>query len=175
MCRILTSIYPAKGKDMEKAKKLPYEIRWATPEDWPAAMEMIWKTFMKFEAGDYTEEGIANFRDFITDGRIYRMFLEGSYLMLVALDKGKIIGQISVRNGNHISLLFVDEAYHRKGVGRELIRRMAEYLKKEKHEIFISVKAAPYALGFYRKIGFHICSSEEEYSGIRVTSMEKFI
>ncbi len=160
---------------MRKLKTLPYKIRWATSDDWPAIMEMIWKTFMKFEAGDYTDEGIANFRDFITNGRIYQMFLEGSYLMLVALDREKVIGQISVRNGNHISLLFVDEIYHRRGVGRELIRNMAAYLKKEKQEIFISVKAAPYALEFYRRIGFHICSPEEEYSGIRVTSMEKFL
>lgn len=160
---------------MRKLKTLPYEVRWATSDDWPAIMEMIWKTFMKFEARDYTDEGIANFRDFLTNGRIYQMFMEGSYLMLVALDRGKVIGQISVRNGNHISLLFVDEIYHRRGVGRELIRSMAAYLKKEKQEIFISVKAAPYALGFYRRVGFHICSPEEEYSGIRVTSMEKFL
>ena len=164
-----------KDMAMRKTNQVPYEIRWATPEDWSVTMEMIWKTFMKFEACDYTEEGISNFRDFITDGRIYRMFLDGTYLMLVAVDNGRIIGQISVRNGNHISLLFVDEAYHRKGVGRELIRRMAEYLKRERNELFVSVKAAPYALGFYRRIGFHICSSEEEISGIRVTSMEKFI
>lgn len=160
---------------MGKAKAVPYEVRWATPEDWTATMDMIWKTFMRFEAEDYTEEGIANFRDFITDGRIYRMFLEGSYLMLIALDKGKVIGAVSVRNGNHISLLFVEEKYHRKGVGRELIKQMGDFLKRERKELFMSVKAAPYALGFYRRIGFHICSPEEEFSGIRVTSMEKFL
>lgn len=161
--------------NMKRTKRVPYEIRWATPEDWPATMEMIWRTFMRFEAGDYTEEGISNFHDFITDGKIYQMFLDGRYLMLLAFDEGKVIGQISVRNRNHISLLFVEEEYHRKGVGRELIRRMAEYLKTEKKELFVSVKAAPYALGFYRRVGFHICSPEEEYSGIRVTSMEKFL
>lgn len=160
---------------MSRAKTVPYEIRWAVPEDWQETMEMIWRTFLRFEASDYTAEGVANFRDFITDGRIYRMFLEGTYLMMVALDQGKIIGQISVRNRNHISLLFVDEAYHKKGVGRELVSSMGEYLKKEKNELFMSVKAAPYAVGFYRRTGFHICSPEEEFSGIRVTSMEKFL
>lgn len=160
---------------MSKTKMMPCEIRWAAPADWQETMDMIWKTFLRFEASDYTEEGVANFRDFITDGRIYRMFLEGTYLMMVAVDEGKIIGQISVRNRNHISLLFVDEAYHKKGVGRELIRSMGEYLKKEKHELFMSVKAAPYAVGFYRRTGFHICSPEEVFSGIRVTSMEKFL
>ena len=38
-----------------------YEIRWAEDKDWIPAMHMIWKTFLKFEAVDYTEEGIRNF------------------------------------------------------------------------------------------------------------------
>ena len=61
------------------------------------------------------------------------------------------------------------------GGGASLVERMAEYLKKDRHEIYMSVKAAPYALGFYYRVGFHACSPEEEYSGIRVTSMEKFL
>lgn len=160
---------------MRKEKRIPYEIRWATSEDWPATMTMIWKTFMKFEAQDYSREGILNFREFITNGMIYHMFQDGRYPMLVATDGERIIGEISVRNHNHISLLFVDEDYHKQGIGSELIRRMGEYLKEEKHEIYMSVKAAPYAVGFYRKQGFCISSPEEEYSGIRVTSMEKFL
>lgn len=156
-------------------KKFPYEIRWAEEKDWLATMNMVWRTFLRFEAEDYTAEGIANFKDFITDERLYQMFVSGTYLMLVALDGEKIIGQISVRNGNHISLLFVDEEYHRKGIGRELIKSMAEFLKKERHQLFVTVQAAPYAVGFYRRMGFRASSPEEEYSGIRVTSMEKFL
>ena len=38
-----------------------YEIRWAEDKDWIPAMHMIWKTFLKFEAVDYTEEGIRLF------------------------------------------------------------------------------------------------------------------
>ncbi len=38
----------------------------------------------------------------------------------------------------------------------------------------MSLKAAPYAVEFYKRLGFRIVRPEEEYSGIRVTSMEKF-
>lgn len=38
-----------------------YEIRWAEDKDWIPAMHMIWKTFLKFEAVDYTEEGTVTF------------------------------------------------------------------------------------------------------------------
>ena len=64
-----------------------YEIRWAEDKDWIPAMHMIWKTFLKFEAVDYTEEGIRNFYDFITDEHLYKSFLQGRYQMMVALDR----------------------------------------------------------------------------------------
>ncbi len=53
--------------------------------------------------------------------------------------------------------------------------RMCEYLKKEAGERYMSLKAAPYAVEFYRKLGFHAVHEEEAFSGIRVTPMEKFL
>ena len=152
----------------------PYEIRWARVEEWEPAMKMIWRTFLRFEATDYTEEGIRNFLDFITDEQLFHAFLRGNYQMMVALDEERIIGAASVRNRNHLSLLFVDEEYHRRGIGRELMGRFCNYLKNEAGEHFMTLKAAPYAVDFYRKIGFQDVSPEEEVGGIRVTSMEKF-
>ncbi len=153
----------------------PYEVRWARTEEWAPAMKMIWKTFLKFEGNDYTEEGIRNFFDFITDDDLYTAFLRGNYQMMVALDKERVIGAASIRNCNHLSLLFVDEEYHHRGVGRTLMKCLCEYLKTEAGERYMSLKAAPYAVNFYRKLGFRAVTPEEEYSGIRVTSMEKIL
>lgn len=160
---------------MSDMNEIPYEIRWAGPEDWAETVNMVWKTFMEFEAPDYSEEGILNFRDFLNDGVIHRMFLEGNYPMLVALDGDRIVGAISVRNRNRISLLFVDAAYHKRGIGRALVDRMNRYLKEEKQEVYVSVMSAPYAVNFYRNLGFHACTPEEHFAGIRVTSMEKVL
>ena len=65
-------------------ERFPYFIRKARKEDWDDAMAVAWKTFLKFEAEDYTKEGIRNFFDFITDSVLYRMFLNGIYHMFVA-------------------------------------------------------------------------------------------
>ncbi len=157
-----------------KNRIIPYEIRWAKPEEWTPAMTMIWKTFMKFEANDYTEEGIQNFFDFITDDDLYKAFLKGTYQMMVALDNGRVVGAGSIRNCNHLSLLFVDEEYHRRGIGASLLNQLCEYLQMEEGERYMSLKAAPYAVNFYRKLGFRAVAPEEEYAGIRVTPMEKF-
>ena len=136
-------------------------------------MKMIWRTFLKYEGKEYTKEGIRNFFDFITDDELYTAFLKGSYQMMVAVDGNKIIGAGTIRNGNHISLLFVDEDYHCRGVGRAIMDSLCRYLKEEAGERYMSLKAAPYAVDFYHRLGFRTVKPEEEYSGIRVTEMEK--
>ncbi len=159
---------------METVKmQMPFEVRWAKEEEWGPAMRMIWRTFLRFEGRDYTQEGIRNFYDFITDDDLYVAFLKGEYQLMVALDGQKVIGAGSIRNRNHLSLLFVEEGYHRRGVGRAILTAVCDYLKQEAGEKYISLKAAPYAVNFYRRLGFRAVRPEEEYSGIRVTEMEK--
>lgn len=153
----------------------PYAVRWALEQEWEVAMGLVWETFLRFEGDDYTTQGIKNFYNFITDDKLRRSFLKGEYQMMAAFDGKRMIGIASLRNGNHLSLLFVDEAYHKKGVGRELLRQLFLYLKNEAGERYISVKSSPYAVNFYRKLGFRAVTPEEEFSGIRVTSMEKYL
>lgn len=151
----------------------PYRIRWARDEEWDRTMVLVWKTFLKYEASDYTPEGIRNFREFITDEKLRQAFRLGNYQMLVALDGKRVIGMASVRCRSHLSLLFVDEGYHHQGVGTELIERLCAYLRDEEGEHSMSLKAAPYAVEFYKKIGFRETGPEEQVAGIRVTPMER--
>lgn len=156
-----------------ESKTMFYEVRWARESEWSSAMKMIWRTFLEFDGKDYTEEGIRNFFDFITDDDLYVAFLKGEYQMMVALAQGKIIGAGSIRNRNHLSLLFVEGAYQRLGVGSTLLFRLCNYLQQEAGEHYMSLKAAPYAVEFYKKQGFHTVRPEEERAGIRVTTMVK--
>lgn len=156
-------------------QELNIEIRWAYKGEWQKAMEVVWKTFLKFEGTEYTDEGVRNFYEFITDKELYEAFLSGAYQVLVALDGSRIVGVASIRYCNHLSLFFVDEAYHKRGVGTILMKHLCTYLKEEAGERYISLKAAPYAVNFYRKLGFLTTRPEEEYSGIRVTCMEKVL
>lgn len=150
-----------------------FEIRWARESEWPQTMRMIWRTFLKYEGNDYTSEGIKNFFDFITDEGLYESFLKGEYQMMVALVSGEVIGAGTIRSRNHLSLLFVDERFHHMGVGSSILRQLCDYLKTEAGERRMSLQASPYAVDFYRKQGFRQVKPEMEYSGIRVTAMEK--
>ena len=60
-------------------------------------------------------------------------------------------------------------------MGRALIKRLCDYLYTEMGEKKMVLRAAPYAVDFYRRLGFQSVRGEEEYSGIRVTLMEKSI
>ena len=153
----------------------PYFIRKARKEDWDDAMAVAWRTFLKFEAEDYTKEGVRNFFDFITDSVLYRMFLNGIYHMFVAEDKGKIIGIITLRNDTHVSLLFVDEAYHRQGVGSCLMKTLWDFIKTELEKDVVTVNSSPYGREFYHQLGFWDLGPEEEKDGIRYTPMKRIL
>lgn len=174
-------------------------IRPAKREEWESAMALAWRTFLHFEASDYTPQGVDSFLDFISDTTLNRMFIMGNYRLFVAVEKEqqtynvkseekhsagdsgeggtlireeeKIVGLISLREVNHISLLFVDEKYHKQGIGRSLLNYAVRYLYENQGKIFCTVNAAPYAVGFYERIGFHAVKPEESKDGIRYTPM----
>ena len=147
-----------------------YEIREALPDEWEDAMALAWRVFQKYEAKDYTDEGIRNFLDFISDNGLRKMFLIHEYHLWVAVDNEKIIGLISLRGKRHISLLFVDEKYHKQGVGKALMERLWIYLREQK-ESFCTVNSSPYAVGFYHRLGFRDLGEQRLDGGMLVTPM----
>lgn len=151
------------------------KIKKADIYDWDGAITLAWKTFLKFEACDYGEEGIKSFRDFLSDSMLRRMFLTGEYPVFIALDGKDQAGMISLRNKTHISLLFVKDGYHHRGIGRSLIRRLEEFIRKEYCGTRVTVNAAPYAVGFYHEVGFEDIAPQLSKDGIIYTPMEKKI
>ena len=152
-----------------------FTIRMAEAEDWEDAITLAWNTFLRFEAEEYGQRGTDSFRDFVSDNKLKRLFLMGRYRMIVALDQTSIIGMITLRSGNHISLLFVDERYHRKGIGKALVMAIGNLLMKESVFDTMTVDASPYAVDFYKRIGFRILGQERESDGIRYTPMKIYM
>jgi len=147
----------------------------ANASEWNECMELAWRTFLKFEAEQYTPEGVENFKEFVTDDTLETMFHKGVYQVFVALENDQIVGVISIRNVSHISLLFVDEHYHKNGVGRGLIEYVREYMISELGQNVVTVNAAPYAYGFYHKMGFIDRGLETTTDGITYTPMELYL
>ncbi len=152
--------------------EVPYQIRNAYRDEWEDAMSLAWRTFLRFEADVYSPEGVKNFENFITDSTLYRMFVVGSYQLFVALDGKKIVGMLTLRGGTHISLLFVDERYHRRGIGRALMQYLSNYLLTEMQASRVTVNSSPYGIEFYHRLGFRDLRPQEKSDGIIYTPME---
>ncbi len=152
-----------------------FDIRYLKAEEWDTAMALAWKIFLRFEAGEYTEEGIRSFLDLISDQRLKKLFLMGEYPVYAAFAGDEMVGMISLRSVNHISLLFVSDEYHRQGIGKKLIGAMKEHVKCEGRRSTITVNAAPFAVEFYHAVGFRDTDKLTEQNGIIFTPMESKI
>lgn len=153
------------------SEELSYEIRFVTHDEWEDVMGLAWKTFLEFEGDVYPPEGIRSFEDFITDSALKRMFIMGSYQVMAAFLEGKPVGMISLRNETHISLLFVDKYYHRRGIGRALIAALSKYVREEVGQSKLTVNASPYGVAFYHRLGFQDIGPEKQQDGIIFTPM----
>lgn len=138
---------------------------------WEDAIALIWKTFLRFEAGDYPEEGIHSFLEFISDERLKKLYTIGEYPVYAAFLDGKMVGVISLRSQNHISLLFVEGAHHRKGIGRALINVARDHVRTEGRKNFLTVNSSPYGVEFYHRVGFVDTDSTTQKEGIIYTPM----
>ncbi len=139
--------------------------------EWDEAMKVVWDTFVLFDAPTYSREGIRNFKSFVRDPALRDLYMEGKYPTFVALLNGMIVGVISIRNKNHISLLFVDRDFQRRGIASRLILKAVEHVKTKEDKNHITVFSSPHAIGFYHKCGFIDTSDEITTDGIRYTPM----
>ena len=145
-------------------------IRKLLEKDLPAALDLVWSVFLRFEAPEYSQEGIDVFRDFIDLDTMTRMADAGVLRFWGVFKENRIVGVLAIRGSSHISLLFVDSDYHRRGVARALFEEACKLASSEDVRE-ITVNSSPYALGFYRKLGFSPLSPEQEKQGIRYTPM----
>lgn len=151
-------------------KEKEFVVRRAYTTEWETAMELVWRTFLRFEAPEYSEEGRNAFLEFISGDKLYQMFLIGEYPMWVALDGDKIVGVATIRTRKHISLLFVDEEYHRQGIGTLLVKSMQEYCL-DGGDVKLTVNASPYGEPFYHSLGFLDTEPRKLTDGIIYTPM----
>ncbi len=146
-------------------------IRPATNEEWDEAIHLIWKTFVRYDAKDYPQNGIDSFAEFITDETLHRMFVVGAYEMFLAIIEQTIIGVVTLRDQTHISLLFVDGEYQHKGVGSMLVDYVYEYVQYAYQSTQLTVNAAFSATEFYEQYGFTHVREAFVQKGIFVAPM----
>ncbi len=140
------------------------QIRKLSESEIPGAMKLVWEVFLQFEAPDYPEEGVLNFKRVIDDRNIIY-----SFTLYGAFENRKLTGVAATRNeGGHIALFFVRGEYHRRGIGRKLFDAVLRDSTSDR----ITVNASPFAVEIYRRLGFDATDGEKLSDGIRYTPME---
>lgn len=136
-------------------KKIPQE-------DMKKAIELVWRVFIEFEAPDYTEEGIKEFRKTILDEKwVKERVFFGAY-------EEELLGVIATKDGTHIALLFVEGKHHKKGIGKKLFQTVKELNTSH----FFTVNSSPYAHEVYKHLGFVDTTKEEQVvNGLRFYPM----
>lgn len=136
------------------------------------ALELVKDVFMEFDAPDYSQEGVDEFiSKIIENPEFINNFKTGEQIMLGAFDKEQIIGVLAISVRNHISLVFVDKNYHKKGIASKLINEIINRLRLNNVDK-IKLNSSPYAIEFYEKVGFAATDVEQIKNGIRYTPME---
>lgn len=111
---------------------------------------LIKEVFDKFMSGDYTEEGIKNFYEFISPSSLRERLSSGNRFF--AAEKGEVIaGVIEVRDNSHIALFYVKKEFHGMGIGRSLFEHAQKQIPSG---TTITVNSSPFAIPVYEKLGF---------------------
>lgn len=157
--------------DIIMSKKVNYKIRQLDKPDLSTAIDLIWRVFSEFEAPDYSNEGINEFKKFIQLENISNAIEKSEIKLWGCFDCQNIVGIITIRKPCHISLLFVDKNYHRKGIARSLLHTLIEDGSVTKDHLEITVNSSPYAVKIYRQLGFLPTKAEQLVNGIRFVPM----
>ena len=136
-------------------------IRELTPNEVGPALKLGWEVFLEFEAPDYPQQGVDEFRRFLDD----EVEL-GKLRFFGILEQGGLAGVLAMRQ-THISLFFVRKEFHKQGMGRALFQFMLEQTGYRR----VTVNSSPYAREVYRKLGFIPTAAEQITNGIRFIPM----
>lgn len=140
-----------------------FEVKKLPDEHIPAALNLAWNVFYRFEAPVYSYEGIEEFRKCLRDEE----YLKG-IVYYGAYNGAALVGILGIREENaHICFFFVDGDYHRLGIGTKLFNAM----KADFSGQAITLNSSPYGVPFYLSLGFTATDAEQTVNGIRFTPM----
>lgn len=140
------------------------KIREIKKEEMKEALELVWNVFLEYEAPDYTEEGIKEFKKCIDD----KEWVEARDFYGAFDDENRIVGVIATKDLSHIALFFVDGNYHRQGIGRKLYDKV----KLLNENNFFTVNSSPYAHEVYKHLGFIDTNEEQCVNGLKFYPMK---
>lgn len=136
-----------------------------------AVHELVARVFSAFVGPAYSEEGRREFLNYIQPGALLQRTGAG-YVSFVALVRGELVGVIEIRDCRHVSLLFVEARFQRRGIARGLLRYALRRCMRATPDLQqISVNSSPNAAETYERLGFRPVASVQVRHGIKYVPM----
>lgn len=149
-------------------------IRTIKQNEYREMFDLIWNVFQTHVAPDWTSEGTAFFFEhFISENAAYRDKVQrGDETCFGAFEGNRLVAVMTVSKHVNLSCAFVLPEYQRKGIGRKLFQHACAHILEEQPLPFeIRLNASPYAVPFYRSLGFQQVAEQNEVHGMVSTPM----
>ena len=144
----------------------PVLFRIMNPGEEVEVVNLVARSFNEFIAPDFPEEGIEKFFRYSNPRALIKRS-EGNHFVLVAEAEGAIAGMIEIREMKHVSMLFVDKTFHRRGIAGELFRTALDIIKSERRPPGkVTVHSSRYAVPCYESLGFVRTEAEKIIHGV---------
>ena len=140
------------------------EIRKILSNELENATYLVWRVFLEYEAPDYTQEGIDEFKktinniNWINERDFYGAFQDNN-----------LLGVIATKDITHIALFFVDGKYHKQGIGKSLYKKVESLNNLG----YFTVNSSLYAHEIYKHLGFIDMDTLKCIHGIKFYPMRK--
>ncbi|WP_455673618.1 GNAT family N-acetyltransferase [Phocaeicola sp.] len=142
-------------------------IRLLDKKELKQAITLSLEVFIQTGKADFNAEGLETFKSFINNKD-----LMNELCIYGAFDNDILIGLIGTKNeGKHISLFFIRQEYHRKGIGKQLF----DFASHDKPVDEMTVNSSSYAIAFYQSLGFKKTCEEQDTNGLKYTPMKRNI
>lgn len=151
-------------------------VRKLMSQEYAAAMALVKRVFDKYVAPAYAQEGVDTFYRYIAQvGETVAATAADTPVLWGCFAGSTLIGVLAAKpDGEHINLLFVDDAYHRQGVARLLFEELLQYAAQCGQQA-ITVNASQYGIPAYTRLGFYPTDEEQLKDGIRFTPMVHYL
>ena len=132
--------------------------------------DFIIKQFKRFNCESVNEEGLNFFLDSHTTEHI-KTFWNKDHVIIIEYEK-KIIGIGRAKSNGWITHCYVDEKYFHKGLGKKLMQRMEQWIKRNNIKT-VFLNSSIFALEFYKRLGYKTIGGMKKYHDIPLYKMRK--